>query len=143
MTPIHQSWEELAVFAEGLRNGRIDGYPGLVRVGKMSQNEADRGIAVMTAIAEIWRAAFECRLPDPALVGDVDDTDIQMDLMVALDRVRAGLARTPGCAVTARQAERLAAMIEWHRRHSQGPIWCVRITLEFRRLNAERLAKAA
>lgn len=134
MTALYQAWEELAVFAEGLRAGRAEGYPGLVRVGKMTPAEADHGIAVMTALAEIWRAAFECRLPDPDKIGLIDDTDISIDLLTALERIDRQIARIPDSPVLHRQKARLEAMLYWHRRHTQGPIWCVRITLAWRAL---------
>lgn len=143
MTPIRQAWDELATFTEGLRLGRVEGYPGLVEVKKMTQEEADHGIAVATALAEIWRAALACRLPDPELVGDIDDTDIVLDLLVALDRIRRTLSKIPASTTAARQKERIEALIEWHRGFTQGPIWCVRITLAFRALRETAERKAA
>jgi hypothetical protein len=140
---LYREWEELAVFAEGILIGREEGFPGLVRVGKMTHEDADLGIAVARALAEIWRAAFECRIPDPEKIGTVDDTDICLDLIVATQRIERLIARLPGSPLYRRQHARLEALFWWHRKHTQGPIWCVRITHEFRRLNAAIAARKA
>lgn len=129
MTPM----QELAVFAEGLLITREEGYAKFVEIGKMTQAEADHGIAVGCALAEIWRAAFECRIPEPEKIGTIDDHDIIMDMIVAHDRVTRSLARTPNSPTQRRQQERIEAILYWHRRHEQGPITCVRMTLEIRR----------
>lgn len=133
---LYREWDDLARFAVAVLRGRREGFPNLIIEGKITREEADHGIAVAVALAEIWRAAVECRLPDPDKVAAIDDTDICLDLIAALDRTNRLIFRQPGNSLHLRQKDRLEALIWWHRERRQGPISCVRGTHELRRQTA-------
>lgn len=138
-TPHDHKWDCYAGTAAALHKGRVTGYPRLVEAGRLTQLEADRRIAVMAAIAEIWRAAWHCRLPDPAIVVLLSEGPHAIDRCAIVDELRharqvtaARLARDPGNGAAQYQLECLDEMIDWHLRFTDGPLFCVRITLQLR-----------
>lgn len=152
-TPLAHRWDCLANVASALHKGRAAGYPKLVEAGKLTKADADRRIAVMAAVAEIFHAAYACRLPDPALLTlpvcpeegsseaespsrRVDRCDIVEELLRARDVSTRRAAADPDNPAIAYQLACIDAMIDWHMRFVDGPIFCVRITLQLRAANA-------
>lgn len=146
--PHEHHWDRYAAVAAAIRDGRIAGYPALVEAGKLDADEADRRIAISTACAEIWRAAWACTLPDPMLLGPpggerFDRTDIIAELLRAREITARRLARDPSNGAAAHQIACIDAMIDWHRRFADGPLFCVRLTLQLRAAAAQPQKKAA
>ncbi|MES2494603.1 MAG: hypothetical protein V4618_00685 [Pseudomonadota bacterium] len=131
-TVYEHKWDRYAAVSAALLKGRIAGYPRLVEAGTLDQDEADRRIAVMAAAAEIWRAAWACTLPDPMIVGSFDRCDIIGELDAARQVTAKRLAADPSNGGAAYQLQCLDEMIDWHRRWTDGPLFCVRLTLQLR-----------
>lgn len=141
--PFEHKWDRYAAVAAALLKGREEGYPRLVEAGRIDQDEADRRIAIMAAAAEIWRAAWACTLPDPFVTGPYDRCDIIGELAEARAQTAKRLAADPANGGAAYQVQCLDEMIEWHRRFTDGPLFCVRLTLQLRAAGADRQRKAA
>lgn len=130
--PQEHMWDCYAAVARAILKGREDGYPRMVEAGKLAPAEADRRIATMRAAVEIWQSAWECRLPDPAVVGSYDRCDIIEELARARQLTAARIATDPSNQAAAWQIRCLDEMIAWHTRFIDGPHFCVRITLHLR-----------
>jgi hypothetical protein len=144
---VSTDWGNLAFVARTLHDGRVNGYPALVTAGKLDKAEADRRIAIMRAAAEIWRAAWECRLPDRAIVApkgqEIDRCDVVGELLRARAVTSRHIERFPADGKAMEQRDSIDALIDWHRRFVDGPIFCVRITLQIRAIGASTERKAA
>ncbi|MHA3791488.1 hypothetical protein [Sphingomonas sp. YL-JM2C] len=143
IAPYQHNWDRYAAVAAALHKGRVEGYPRLVEGGRLDPDEADRRIAIMAAAAEIWRAAWNCTLPDPMIVGTFDRCDIIGELADARASTARRLAADPSNGGAAYQVECLDEMIAWHRRWTDGPLFCVRLTLQIRAGIADRTARRA
>ena len=132
LATIEHRWDCYAAVAAALLKGREQGYPRLVEAGRLTEDEADRRIAIMAACAEIWRAASACTLPDPLIAHGHDRSDIVAELRRARAITAKLLAREPGNGAARYRVERIDTMIAWHVRWIEGPLFLVRITLELR-----------
>lgn len=143
-SPPHQhDWDLYAGVADAILKGRAEGYGKLVDEKRLTQAEADRRIAIMRACAEIWHAAWECRRPDPAILGNFDRCDIIAELDRAREITAKRLARDPNNGGARYQVEQIDAMIRWHTRRFDAT-WCVSVTLAWReQVAAEQQRKAA
>ena len=128
----------LARFTADLLDARRQRFPAIVRAGRMTRAEADRGILIAAVLAEIWSAAADTRIPDPERIGRVTRREIVCDLLLARDAINRTLAshacaKQP-CDALTRYRDQLNTLLDWHCRFVDGPLLGVRATLQLRRL---------
>ncbi|WP_052730453.1 hypothetical protein [Sphingomonas sp. SRS2] len=121
---------DLAAYAAWMRDQRISNYPARVGEGKMTQEDADRGILIMSEIARLWRHAADCTLPDQPIA--VDDVDMHGALAAAYAGAHALAAKSPLNPMLADRRDCLFAMMWWLRRHPRGPLTMVELTHKMR-----------
>lgn len=121
---------DLAAYAEWMRDQRIANYPARVAEAKMTQEDADRGILVMSELARLWRHAADCTLPAQPI--QVDDIDMHGALAAAFAGAQSLAARNPLDPILADRRDCLLAMMWWLRRHPRGPLAMVEMTHKMR-----------
>lgn len=121
---------DLADYAEWMRDQRIANYPARVGDGKLTQEDADRGILVMSELARLWRHAASGTLPAQPI--QVDDVDMHGALAAAYAGAQALAARNPHDPILADRRDCLLAMMWWLRRHPRGPLHIVEINVKMR-----------
>lgn len=108
-------FEGLATVAAHLLAERVAKYPVAVAANKLSQADADAGIRVMRAVAELWRAQVD-RTPEPdrcPCCGGAGYRE-QRDTLIAAKARRAQIAaKDPGNARKADYAAAVDALL-WH-----------------------------
>jgi hypothetical protein len=110
-------WEECARFAGDLLDQRRQLYPAVIERGKMTADQAERGLRVMGAIADLWqRIAAGDDIPAPIdCAADLGASlaEMQAEIAGSRDRLRQ-LAARPGADGGARRDAELGEALWWH-----------------------------
>ncbi|MCU6454326.1 hypothetical protein LPN01_09565 [Sphingomonas sp. A2-49] len=131
-----------------LLRAREDAYPAAITAGKITAEDADRGLHLARCIAEQWRWVFDKGQPAcPAFDERTDrfgafNFEMAAELGRAADRQRVIAARKPSDAGAEELAE-LYGALAWHQRTHAGAAWIVHIVDVERSAAAKALARAA
>lgn len=135
-------YPELAKVAAHLLVQRETGYPPHIAAGRMTQADADAGIAAMRAIAEDWAAVANGQ-PLPPLKVTLDDMRAAIDH--AANRTAQMAAARPHDSDAAEYAE-LVDTLRWQQQDYYGTSrirFFHRLTLDLRASVGHRLERAA
>lgn len=122
---------EFADLAEAMLRERQIAYPKMIEEGKLDRATANRRIATLGAIAEIWRCATDGMMPRAHFMHLTRDQALD-ELDQALDAAERRLHRRPEDRLRQDQLAALRAMRWWHGYYEAGASYALNMMLMVR-----------